>query len=152
MNINSRALARQGRRGIVFLGLVSFVFLGGCSSNLSGADTSSTSLGSGSFSLQALHKTSSLQAVCSVKVPKPEPADLASLATATPEQAARAALAAFPGTAVLSSDLDNENGCLVYGVQLDSGADVKVDAGNGVMLYADTGADNGADSGPNYEG
>jgi len=139
-----KGFTRGPIHSLIFLGLVSIAMMG-CTSKLNGTDTSSGSLGSGAFSLQALHKTTSLQSVCSVQVPKPEPSNLASLATATQDQAVQAALAAFPGTTVLSSDLDNENGCLVYGIQLDNGADVKVDAGNGVMLYADTGADSGTD-------
>ncbi len=130
---------------ILFLGLSLTTLLGGCTSKLTGADPSSNGPGTGSFSLQALHKTNSLKAVCSIKVPDPEPADLARLATITGDEATRVALAAFPGTTALHTELDNENGCLVFGVQLDSGADVKVDAGNAVMLYADTGTDDGTE-------
>lgn len=59
--------------------------------------------------------------------------------TATDAEAA--ALAANPGTKVVKSELDNENGVLVYSVELDNGMDVKVDAGNAAVLYSDQGED-----------
>ncbi len=62
---------------------------------------------------------------------------LADLATITPEQAKDAALAANPGTAVVKVELDNENGALVYSVELDNGLDVKVDAGDGAILHTE---------------
>lgn len=62
---------------------------------------------------------------------------LESLATITPEQATSAALAAVPGTAG-AVELDNENGYVVYSVEVtaDDGSDVevKVDAGNASVL------------------
>jgi len=70
-----------------------------------------------------------------------EAAALAGVATITPEQAKAAALQAHPGTTVLKVELDNENGALVYGVELSNGMDVKVDAGNGAVLYVDSGGD-----------
>ena len=70
-----------------------------------------------------------------------EASALASLATVTPEQAKAAALKAHPGTTALQVELDNENGALVYSVELDNGMDVKVDAGNGAVLYVDSGGD-----------
>lgn len=57
--------------------------------------------------------------------------------TITADQAKAAALAANPGATATSVGLDDENGCLVYGVQLSNGADVKVDAGNGAVLHTD---------------
>jgi uncharacterized membrane protein YkoI len=66
---------------------------------------------------------------------------LASMATMTVDQAKAAALAANPGTTVIKAELDNENGVLVYSVELSSGSDVKVDAGNGTILYTDSGLD-----------
>ncbi len=66
---------------------------------------------------------------------------LADLATITPEEAQDAALAANPGTAVVKVELDNENGALVYNVELDSGLDVKVDAGSAAVLYTDSDGD-----------
>jgi len=69
---------------------------------------------------------------------------LASLATITPEQARDAALAAVPGTAG-KVELDNENGAVVYSVEITDSAgaeiDVKVDAGNGQVVHQD--ADDG---------
>jgi len=57
--------------------------------------------------------------------------------TITADQAKAAALAATPGTTALSVSLDDENGCLVYGVELSNGADVKVDAGNGQVVHTE---------------
>ncbi|MEZ4865239.1 MAG: PepSY domain-containing protein [Caldilineaceae bacterium] len=59
---------------------------------------------------------------------------LAKIDTATAEAAA---LAANPGATVVKSSLDNENGSLVYSVELSNGLDVKVDAGNGAILHTD---------------
>jgi uncharacterized membrane protein YkoI len=70
-----------------------------------------------------------------------EAAALAGLATVTPEQAKAAALKANPGTTVVKVELDNENGALVYSVELSNGLDVKVDAGSGAVLYTDSGGD-----------
>lgn len=71
---------------------------------------------------------------CSIKVPEPEPADLSTLAKIKADQAMAAAQAAFPGAAVKKVELDNENGCLVYSVELRNGGEVLVDAGNGTVL------------------
>lgn len=68
---------------------------------------------------------------------------LAAQAKITVEQAKAAALAANPGTTVTKAELDNENGALVYSVELSNGADVKVDASNGAILHTDTEADSG---------
>jgi uncharacterized membrane protein YkoI len=68
---------------------------------------------------------------------------LAGQARITIEQAKAAALAANPGATVVKAELDNENGALVYSVELSTGADVKVDAGNGAILHTDTGNDSG---------
>jgi uncharacterized membrane protein YkoI len=72
---------------------------------------------------------------CSIKVPEPEPADLSTLAKIKADQAMASAQSAFPGAAVKKVELDNENGCLVYSVFLSNGLDVKVDAGNGRVLF-----------------
>jgi len=66
---------------------------------------------------------------------------LAGLATITPEEAKDAALAANPGATVVKVELDNENGALVYSVELGNGLDVKVDAGNAAVLHTDSGGD-----------
>jgi hypothetical protein len=74
---------------------------------------------------------------CSTTVPDPEPADLSSLAGITADSAAAAALQANPGTTANKVELDNENGCLVYSIELSNGLDVKVDAGNGAILHVE---------------
>lgn len=66
-----------------------------------------------------------------------EAATLQSLATISSDQAAQAATAAYPGTTVMQVELDNENGWLVYSVELSNGSDVKVDAGNASVLATD---------------
>ncbi|MCW2740566.1 MAG: hypothetical protein JWR45_988 [Blastococcus sp.] len=69
---------------------------------------------------------------------------LQSLATVTPSQAERAALAAVPGT-VAQAQLDDENGFVVYSVEIKgsdgTATDVKVDAGNGTVLDRQAGGD-----------
>lgn len=52
-------------------------------------------------------------------------------------QAQRAALGANPGTTVVKTELDSENGALVYSVTLDNGLDVKIDAGNAAVLHTE---------------
>jgi uncharacterized membrane protein YkoI len=68
-------------------------------------------------------------------------AALQSLAKISPDQARDAALAAVPGTAG-KVELDNENGNVVYSVQITDASgkviDVKVDAGNGSVLHQAT--------------
>lgn len=71
-----------------------------------------------------------------------ESAALAGQATITSDEAQAAALAANPGATVIKVELENENGALVYSVELSNGADVKVDAGNGAILHTDAGGDN----------
>jgi uncharacterized membrane protein YkoI len=53
----------------------------------------------------------------------------------TAGQAEDAALAAYPDATVLEVELENENGCLVYEVELSNGLEVVIDAGNGEILY-----------------
>ena len=65
-----------------------------------------------------------------------EAASLKALVTLTPEQATAAAIAAVPGTAG-DVELENENGNVVYGVEVTTAngqVDVKVDPGNGSIL------------------
>ena len=69
-------------------------------------------------------------------------AALAGQATITSDEAQAAALAANPGATVVEVELDNENGALVYSVELSNGLDVKVDAGNGAILHTEAGGDN----------
>jgi len=64
---------------------------------------------------------------------------LKSLARITPEQASAAALAQVPGT-VMKVGLENEDGNVVYGVEIktaDGKSDVKVDAGDGRVLHVE---------------
>ena len=64
---------------------------------------------------------------------------LKSLARITPEQAQAAALAQIPGT-VKKVELENEDGNLVYGVEIKTAngeSDVKVDAGDGRVLHVE---------------
>jgi uncharacterized membrane protein YkoI len=70
-----------------------------------------------------------------------EAAALAGQAKISLDQAKAAALAANPGASVVKAELDNENGALVYSVELSNGSDVKVDAGNAAILHTDTGGD-----------
>ncbi|MBW7882624.1 MAG: PepSY domain-containing protein [Caldilineaceae bacterium] len=66
-----------------------------------------------------------------------EAAALQGGATITASDAAAAAVATNPGASVLETELDNENGYLVYSVELDNGVEVKVDAGNGAILASE---------------
>jgi len=72
-----------------------------------------------------------------------EEAALQSKAKITADQARAAALAQFKGATVTSVHLENENGNVVYGVELTDSSgtaqDVKVDAGNGNVLRAEAG-------------
>ena len=64
---------------------------------------------------------------------------LKSLARITPEQASAAALAQVPGT-VKKVELENEDGNVVYGVEIKTAngeRDVKVDAGDGRVLHVE---------------
>lgn len=73
-----------------------------------------------------------------------ESAALRALAKITPEQARAEALKAVNGE-VQKVSLDNENGNLVYSVEVKTAGgtvDVKVDAGNGKVLAQDKGQDN----------
>jgi Peptidase propeptide and YPEB domain len=64
-----------------------------------------------------------------------ESGQLQALAKITPQQARQSAIAAHPGQ-VSHVELENEDGNLVYAVAIGQQA-VKVDAGNGKVLYAD---------------
>jgi uncharacterized membrane protein YkoI len=69
---------------------------------------------------------------------------LAGLAKITASDAENAALAQFPGATVIKTELDNENGALVYSVELQTSGgikDVRIDAGNARILYTDSGVD-----------
>jgi len=69
-----------------------------------------------------------------------EAAVLQGLATISAADAETAALAANPSASVIKTELDNENGSLVYGVELTVNGkayDVKVDAGTGAVLHTE---------------
>jgi uncharacterized membrane protein YkoI len=84
----------------------------------------------------------------SIKVPENiTDQQLAALATITPDQAKASALKdpMVAGGTVTSVSLDNENGNLVYSVEVVKGStsyDVKVDAGTGSILFIDQGIEN----------
>lgn len=74
-----------------------------------------------------------------------EAAALQGQATIAAADAEAAALAANPGATVVKTELDNENGALVYSVELDNGLDVKVDAGNSAILHTEQAGNDGAE-------
>lgn len=73
-----------------------------------------------------------------------ESAALASLATVTPQEAEAAAVAAVPGTAG-PAQLENENGYVVYGVEVTAAdgsiIEVTIDAGTGDVLGQESDSD-----------
>ncbi|MBI5587355.1 MAG: PepSY domain-containing protein [Deltaproteobacteria bacterium] len=77
----------------------------------------------------------------SIQVKNEDEAGLAGMAKISLDSAVNAALQAVPGKA-LKAELENENGYLVYGVEIAKAdhqiADVKVDAGDGKVLKIDT--------------
>ncbi|MCU1634738.1 MAG: hypothetical protein JWM61_3390 [Micrococcaceae bacterium] len=99
----------------------------------------------------------------SISVPEPatevpdaeESAQLTGLATVDATAAEEAATASVPGSTVISTDLNEEDGFLVYDVKVKDGAgtvtEVTVDAGNGTVLASEAGDDEGAD-GPETDG
>ncbi len=66
-----------------------------------------------------------------------EAAALQELATISPEEAQATAEAANPGSTATEVELDDENGSLVYSVELDNGLEVQVDAGDGTILHTE---------------
>jgi uncharacterized membrane protein YkoI len=64
-------------------------------------------------------------------------AALQAQAKITTEAAQQTALEANPGATVLKSELDDENGTLVYSLQLSNGLEVKVDASTGQILKSE---------------
>jgi uncharacterized membrane protein YkoI len=66
-----------------------------------------------------------------------EAAALQPMAVISSDEAKATAEAANPGSTALQVELDNENGVLVYSVELDNGLEVKVDAGNGTILHTE---------------
>lgn len=80
-----------------------------------------------------------------------ESADLAAQAKITADQAKAAALAQFPGASVGKVDLDNENGAVVYSIQLTDLAgkaqDVKVDAATAKVVQTQADGPDGPETG-----
>jgi uncharacterized membrane protein YkoI len=76
-----------------------------------------------------------------------EAAALAKLAKISEADARNAALAKFPGATILKASLEDENGSVVWAIELTDATkaaqEVKVDAGNGAVLAVEAGgADN----------
>lgn len=74
---------------------------------------------------------------------------LAPQASITQQQAEQAALSANPGTAVLNSSLGDENGTVVYDVEMSNSSDVKVNAQSGAIISTDVAGSDGAKNGGN---
>lgn len=70
---------------------------------------------------------------------------LVAQATITPEEA-QAAAETESGGVVVKVELDNENGFLVYSVEMQDGSDVKVDAGNGSILIVEPAGEAGEEA------
>lgn len=68
-------------------------------------------------------------------------------ASISADEAKAAAEAANPGAKAAKVELDNENGYLVYSVELDNGLDVKIDAGDATVLHTEQADDDAAEEG-----
>ena len=71
-----------------------------------------------------------------------EAKSLQGLAKVTADQAKAAALAQYPGATVATVQLENENGSVVYSIELTQSGkayDVKVDAGDAKVLHSEAG-------------
>jgi len=66
-----------------------------------------------------------------------EAAALQGQATISAADAETAALTANTGASIIKTELENENGILVYSVELSNGSEVKVDAGTGEILHTE---------------
>ncbi len=93
----------------------------------------STIIGTGQEA-QAASKNTKPPLNSSIKISHPAPADLSTLAKISAQDALTAAQKAYPGIAVKKVELDDENGWLVYSLELRNGSEVLVDAGNGKVL------------------
>jgi uncharacterized membrane protein YkoI len=80
----------------------------------------------------------------SIQINNKDEAEVAEMAKITLDSAVDEALKQVPGK-VLKVELENENGYLVYGVEIakpdHQTVDIKVDAGNGKILKIDQGSD-----------
>jgi uncharacterized membrane protein YkoI len=84
------------------------------------------------------------------ETPASEAADaqaLASKARISQQQAEQTALSANPGTTVTHSSLGDENGTVVYDVELSNGSDVKVNAQSGALISTDQAGSDGTENG-----
>jgi uncharacterized membrane protein YkoI len=136
------------KRTLASIGLVAGVGVGAAGVAAAASNsTSSTPSGSTAASQVAGGQQQDPNYQASVTVPEQanqseadEAKALEAAATTSPDQARQAALAADPGTAGTVS-LDNENGNVVYSVEITDSTgmtDVKVDAGNGTVLAKGT--------------
>jgi hypothetical protein len=84
-----------------------------------------------------------------------ESAALAALAKISEADATKAALAKFPGATVQKATLGDENGFVVWEIELTDASktahEVKVDAGNGAILAVEAGGEDGEKSGASGE-
>ena len=80
-----------------------------------------------------------------------EAAALAPLAMIRAQQARAAALAVNPGATIVRVELGDENGRLIYSVDLTGGAEVKVNARTGAMIGTDHAGSDQEQSGPQEE-
>jgi hypothetical protein len=84
-----------------------------------------------------------------------ETAALTALAKISEADATKAALAKFPGATIQKATLGDENGFVVWEIQLTDASkaaqEVKVDAGNGAILAVEAGGADGEKSGASGE-
>ena len=76
-----------------------------------------------------------------------EAAALASKATVTVDQAKATVLAANAGATIVKAELHDENGSVVYSVELNNGDEVKVDAQSGAIIGVDKAGSEGSQDG-----
>ena len=76
-----------------------------------------------------------------------EAAALASKATVTVDQAKATVLAANAGATIVKAELHDENGAVVYSVELNNGDEVKVDAQSGAIVGVDKAGSEGTKDG-----
>jgi hypothetical protein len=124
---------------LVLLGLsVLFVFFTGCANDNPAAPESVDMAPGGDGNMDADEQDPSY--VSSITVSEDTDDDqLSNLAKITLEQAEGLALGSVSGV-VLGTELENENGNVVYAVEVDTGSgvkEVKIDAGNGKVLFVE---------------
>lgn len=111
---------------------------------LGAAGITAAATNSGSANQSSVESDQAQEPSYQSSITAPDNATLDGLATITPEQAATAAANATGGTAG-KVELENENGNVVYGVEVTQPdgtmLDVKVDAGNGTVLAREDDSD-----------